>query len=136
VTTLANRRFAQVLGRRAQAGCLIRSTLIFQLFGLKLQPRNSALATGSPMLKGLRVLEEFWWMAEFDHLRTKHVHSEHRLSRRKLVLNRGFGDFILRTRGCSGRWADSKSQIIVHGTRVPSKGQQYQSAASFRSRSR
>jgi hypothetical protein len=100
VTPLANRRFAQVLGRRAQVGCLIRLMLIFQLLGFKLQPRNSTLATGSPMFKGLRVLEEFWWMAEFDHLRTKPVYSEHRLLRRKPVLNRGFGDFILRTGGC------------------------------------
>jgi hypothetical protein len=114
VTTVANRRFAQVLGRRAQVGCLIRLMLIFQLSDLKLQPRNSTLATGSPMLKGLRVLDEFGWMAEFDHLRTKHVRSEHRLSRRKLVLNRGFRDFILRTGGCGGRWADSKPQIILH----------------------
>jgi hypothetical protein len=103
---LVNRRFTQVLGRRAQVDCLIRLMLILQLLGFKLQPRNSTLATGSPMFKGLRVLEEFWWMAEFDHLRTKHVRSEHSLSRRKLVLNRGFGDFILRTGGCGGRWAD------------------------------
>jgi len=70
VTTLASRRFTQVLGRRAQVGCLIRLMLIFQLLDLKLQPSNSALATGSPLLKGLRVLEEFWWMADLDHLRT------------------------------------------------------------------
>jgi hypothetical protein len=62
-----------VVGRRAQAGCLIRSTLIFQLSDLKLKPRYSTLAAVSPVLKGLRVLEEFWRMAEFDHLRTKHL---------------------------------------------------------------
>ena len=121
VTTVANRRFAQVVGRRAQVGCLIRLMLIFQLSDLKLQPRNSTLATGSPLFKGLRVLEEFWWMAEFDHLRTKHVRSEHRLSRRKLVLNRGFGDFILRVEECSGCWAGREPRLIPHGTRVPLK---------------
>jgi hypothetical protein len=52
-------------------GCLIRSMLILQLADLKLQPRNSTLAAVRPMLKGLRVLEEFWRMADFDHLHTK-----------------------------------------------------------------
>jgi hypothetical protein len=51
--------------------CLIRSILILQLADLKLQPRNSTLAAVRPMLKGLRVLEEFWRMADFDHLHTK-----------------------------------------------------------------
>ena len=63
----------QVMGRRAQAGCLIRSMLILQLFDLKLKPRNRTLPTVSPVLKRLGVLEEFWRMAEFDHLRTKHA---------------------------------------------------------------
>jgi hypothetical protein len=73
VTTVTNRCFAQVLGRRAQAGCLSRSTLIFQLSDLKLKPRYSTLAAVRPVLK--RLLEEFWRTADLDHLRTKQGHS-------------------------------------------------------------
>ena len=50
--------------------------LVFQLSDLKLKPHNSTLTTVSPVLKGLCVLEEFWWMADLDHLRTNHVNSQ------------------------------------------------------------
>jgi hypothetical protein len=63
--------------------------LVFQLSDLKLKPHNSTLTTVSPMLKGLRVLEEFWWMAGLDHLRTNHVNSEQRNLNRRLYLNKG-----------------------------------------------
>lgn len=56
--------------RRPQSGSLIRSVLIDQSLDLKLQPRNGTLATLSPVLKGLSLLEEVWRMAEFDHLHT------------------------------------------------------------------
>ena len=85
---VANCCLAQVVGRRAQAGRLIRSPLIFQLSDLKLKPRNRTLAAVSPVLKGLRVLEEFWRMADLDHLRTNHGHSKQRQSYRRLYLNR------------------------------------------------
>ena len=61
---------------------------VFQLSDLKLKPHNSTLTTVRPMLKGLRVLEEFWWMADLDHLRTNHVSSEQRKFYRRLYLNK------------------------------------------------
>ena len=63
--------------------------LILQLSDLKLKPLNSTLAAVRPVLKGLRVLEEFWRMADFDHLHTNYVHSKQRHSYRGLYLNRG-----------------------------------------------
>jgi len=62
--------------------------LIFQLSDLKLKPRNSTLTTVSPVLKGLRVLEEFWRTADLNHLRTNHVHSNQRQFHSRLNLNR------------------------------------------------
>jgi hypothetical protein len=68
--TLAERRVAQVTGCAAKTCSLFHSLLIKQALDLTLQPRNSTLATLSPVLKGLRLLEEVWRMAEFDHLLT------------------------------------------------------------------
>ena len=59
-----------------------RSALIDQSLNLTLQPCNSTLATLSPVLKGLSLLEEFWPMTEFDHLHTKSRHLEEGQSRR------------------------------------------------------
>jgi hypothetical protein len=73
---VANRRFAQIVGRKPQTSSLIRPLLIDQSLDVKLQPRNRPLAAVSPVLKGLRLLKEFWVLAEFDHLRTKHEQSE------------------------------------------------------------
>ena len=70
VKTVAERCLAQVMGCRAQTGSLIHSLLINQSLDLTLKPRNSTLATFSPVLKRLRLLEEFWLLAEFDHLHT------------------------------------------------------------------
>jgi hypothetical protein len=80
--TLAERRMAQVTGCAAKTCSLFHSLPIKQALDLTLQPRNSMLATLSPVLKGLRVLKRFWRMAEFDHLRTKSRHSDERQSRR------------------------------------------------------
>jgi hypothetical protein len=74
VQTLAERRVAQVTGCAAKTCSLFHSLLIKQALDLKLQPRNSTLATLSPVLKGLRVLKRFWRMADSDHLRTKSRH--------------------------------------------------------------
>jgi hypothetical protein len=82
--TLAERYLAQVLGCKPQTGRLFHSLLIKQALDLTLQPRNSTLATVSPVLKGLRLLKRFWRMADFDHLRTKSRHLEERQSRRTL----------------------------------------------------
>jgi hypothetical protein len=80
VQTLAERCMAQVTGCAAKTCSLFHSLLIKQALDLTLQPRNSTLATLSPVLKGLRVLEEFWQTAEFDHL-----HSTHGASGREAV---------------------------------------------------
>jgi hypothetical protein len=68
--TLAERRVAQVTGCAAKTCSLFHSLLIKQALDLTLQPRNSTLATLSPVLKGLRLLEEVWRMAAFDHRHT------------------------------------------------------------------
>ena len=68
--TLAERCLAQVTGCAAKTCSLIHSPLIKQALDLTLQPRNSTLATVSPVLKSLRLLEEVWLLAEFDHLHT------------------------------------------------------------------
>jgi hypothetical protein len=68
--TLAERRVAQVTGCAAKTCSLFHSLLIKQALDLTLQPRNSTLAALSPVLKGLSLLEEVWWMAEFGHLHT------------------------------------------------------------------
>lgn len=73
---VANRRFAQIVGRKPQTSSLIRPLLIDQSLDVKLQPRNRALAAVSPVLKGFRLLKEFWVLAEFDHLRTNHEQLE------------------------------------------------------------
>jgi len=70
VQTLAERRVAQVTGCAAKTCSLFHSLLIKQALDLTLQPRNSTLATLSPVLKDLSLLEEVWRMAEFDHLHT------------------------------------------------------------------
>ena len=59
------------MGCAAKTCSLFHSLLIKQALDLTLQPRNSTLATVSPVLKSLRLLEEGWRMAEFDHLHTK-----------------------------------------------------------------
>ena len=71
--TLAERCLAQVMGCAAKTCSLFHSLLIKQALDLTLQPRNSTLATVSPVLKSLRLLGEFWPMTEFDHLRAKHA---------------------------------------------------------------
>jgi hypothetical protein len=88
VKPVAESRVAQVAGRRPQAGYLIRSMLIFQLPDLKLKLRNSTLPTHGPMLKSLGLLEEFGWMANFNHLGTNHVHSRYGQFYREFCLNR------------------------------------------------
>jgi hypothetical protein len=70
VETLAERCLAQVMGCAAKTCSLFHSLLIKQALDLTLQPRNSTLATVSPVLKSLRLLGEFWLLAEFDHLHT------------------------------------------------------------------
>ena len=70
VQMLAERCVAQVTGCAAKTCRLFHSPLIKQALDLTLQPRNSTLATRSPVLKGLSLLEEVWRMAEFDHLHT------------------------------------------------------------------
>jgi hypothetical protein len=70
VQTLAERRLAEVMGCKPQTGRLFHSLLIKQALDLTLQPRNSTLATLSPVLKGLSLLEQVSRMAEFDHLHT------------------------------------------------------------------
>ncbi len=92
VQTLAERRVAQVTGCVAKTCSLFHSLLIKQALDLTLQPSSSTLATRSPVLKGLRVLERFWRMADSDHLRTKSRHSEERQSCRTLRLNRDYRD--------------------------------------------
>ena len=49
---------AQILGSKPETGSLIRSVLINQPLDLTLKPYNGTLATFSPMLKGLRLLEQ------------------------------------------------------------------------------
>jgi hypothetical protein len=103
VQTLAERRLAEVMGCKPQTGRLFHSLLIKQALDLTLQPRNSTLATLSPVLKGLSLLEQVSRMAEFDHLHTtqgafgreaisQDITSEPRLPR---LLSRGWE--------CSGR---------------------------------
>jgi hypothetical protein len=70
--TLAERRVAQVTGCAAETCSLFHSLLIKQALDLTLQPRSSTLATLSPVLKGLSLLE-VWRMAEFDHLHSTHA---------------------------------------------------------------
>ena len=70
VKSVTDRCLTEVMRRRPQSGSLIRSALIDQSLDLTLQPCNSTLATLSPVLKGLSLLEEVWRMAEFDHLHT------------------------------------------------------------------
>jgi hypothetical protein len=89
VQTLAERRVAQVTGCAAKTCSLFHSLLIKQALDLTLQPRNSTLATVSPVLKGLCLLKWFWRMADSDHLHTKSRHLEEGQSRRTLRLNRG-----------------------------------------------
>ena len=57
VETLAERCLAQVMGCAAKTCSLFHSLLIKQALDLTLQPRNSTLATVSPVLKSLRLLE-------------------------------------------------------------------------------
>jgi hypothetical protein len=73
VKSVTDRCLTEVMRRRPQSGSLIRSALIDQSLDLTLQPCNSTLATLSPVLKSLGLLEEFWPMTEFDHLRAKHA---------------------------------------------------------------
>ena len=98
VEPLAERRVAQVTGCAAKTCSLFHSLLIKQALDLTLQPRNSTLATLSPVLKGLRVLERFWRMADSDHLRTKSRHLEEGQSRRTIRLNSGYRDCCLTER--------------------------------------
>ena len=72
VETLAERCLAQVMGCAAKTCSLFHSLLIKQALDLTLQPRNSTLATVSPVLNRLRLRGEFWLLAEFDHLHTTH----------------------------------------------------------------
>jgi hypothetical protein len=86
---VAECRFVEVVDRRLQTSSLICALLFDQLLDPSLQPLNGTLATFGPMLKGLRLLEEFWLIADLNHVRTEHVHPDGGLSRRKLLLNRG-----------------------------------------------
>jgi hypothetical protein len=70
VKSVTDRCLTEVMRRRPQSSSLIHSALIDQSLDFTLQPCNSTLATLSPVLKGLRVLEEVWQMTEFDHLHT------------------------------------------------------------------
>src|SRR3954468_13348909 len=70
VQMLAECCAAQATGCAAKTCSLFHSLLIKQTLDLKLQPRDGTLATLSPVLKGLSLLEEVWRMAEFDHLHT------------------------------------------------------------------
>jgi len=88
VKPVAQSCVAQVMGRRPQARDLIRSMLVLQLPNLNLKPRNSTFPTHGPMLKGQRLLEEFWWITDLSHLRTNHVHSRYGQFYRRLCLNR------------------------------------------------
>lgn len=56
---VADRCFTQVMGRRLQTGSLILSLLFDQVFDPTLQPCNRTLSTVGPVLKRLRLLEEF-----------------------------------------------------------------------------
>ena len=106
---LAERCVAQVTGCAAKTCSLFHSLLIKQALDLKLQPRNSTLATVSPVLKGPRVLKRFWRMADSDHLRTKSRHLDERQSPRTLRLNRGFRDCCLIER----RWSRNLACLLV-----------------------
>ena len=70
--SVTDRGLTEVVRRRPQSGSLIRSALMDQSLDLTLKPRDSTLATLSPVLKRLSLLEEVWRMAEFDHLHTTH----------------------------------------------------------------
>ena len=72
VKSVTDRGLTEVMRRRPQSGSLIRSALMDQSLDLTLKPRDSTLATLSPVLKRLSLLEEVWRMAEFDHLHTTH----------------------------------------------------------------
>ena len=109
VQTLAERCMAQVTGCAAKTCSLFHSLLIKQALDLTLQPRNSTLATASPVLKGLNLLEEVWRMADSDHLCTKSRHLEEREFPRTLRLNRGFRDCCLIER----RWSRNLACLLV-----------------------
>ena len=72
VKSVTDRGLTEVMRRRPQSGSLIRSALMDQSLDLTLQPRDSTLATLSPVLKRLSLLEEDWQMAEFGHQHTTH----------------------------------------------------------------
>lgn len=72
VQSVTDRGLTEVMGCKPQTGRLIRSALMDQSLDLKLKPRDSTLATLSPVLKRLSLLEEDWRMAEFGHQHTTH----------------------------------------------------------------
>ena len=72
VKSITDCGLTEVMRRRPQSGSLIRSALMDQSLDLKLKPRDSTLATLSPVLKSLSLLEEVWRMAEFGHPHTTH----------------------------------------------------------------
>ena len=61
---IADRCFVQGVSRRLKMGSLNLSLLFNKVLGLTLQPCNGTLSTVGPLLKSLRLLEEFWRMAE------------------------------------------------------------------------
>jgi hypothetical protein len=91
VQTLAERRVAQVMGCAAKTCSLFHSLLIKQALDLTLQPRNSTLATLSPVLKGLSLLAD----GRVGSSAHKSRPLEEGQSRKTLRLNRGCRDFCL-----------------------------------------
>jgi hypothetical protein len=59
MSAVAQRSFMQISGSIPEAGNLLRSVLPQQVLDLKLKLGNGALSTLGPILKGLRLLENF-----------------------------------------------------------------------------
>jgi hypothetical protein len=89
VETLAERCLAQVMGCAAKTCSLFHSLLIKQTLDLTLQPRNSTLATVSPVLKGLSLWERSGGWQSSIICTHQMVPSDQKQSRRTLRLNRG-----------------------------------------------
>jgi hypothetical protein len=103
VETLAERCLAQVMGCAAKTCSLFHSLLIKQALDLTLQPRNSTLATVSPVLKRLRLLGEFWLLAEFDHLHTPNGAFGREAISQDITSEQRPLRLLSREWGCSGR---------------------------------
>jgi hypothetical protein len=88
VKPVTDRCLMEVMRRRPQSGSLIRSVLLDQSVDLRLKPRDSTLATLSPVLKGLSLWKRSGgWQSSI--ICTPHiVPSDEMQSRRTLRLNR------------------------------------------------